>query len=105
MNISIDCFKSNNDGNTSISRNEICSTLCTNRYTFEMILFLYIPLCINILSTILAVVFIKIIFKYYKNQTKSNKINKGSQCNEINISQVVLHPFENHISLAIPENI
>ena len=103
MNTSIHCFESNDKGTTSLDNNEICSTLCTNRFTLEMIIFLYIPLCINILSTILACIFIKMVFKYYKNQTKSKQINKGSQCNENIISQVVLHPFENHISLAIPE--
>jgi hypothetical protein len=102
MNISLDCFNRDN-GNLTISRNEVCSTLCENKHTINMILFLYIPLCINIISTILSVIFIKAVFNYYKNTNKSKRENKSSQCNEINISQIVLHPFDNHLSLAIPE--
>jgi capsular polysaccharide biosynthesis protein len=105
MNISVDCFTTDSNDNTHISRNEICSTLCENKHTFNMIMFLYIPLFINIISTILSVIIIKSFFNYYKHVKKRKTQNKSSQCNEINISQVVLHPFENYISLAIPENI
>lgn len=102
MNISLDCFNTDN-GNVTISRNEVCSTLCKNKHTINMILFLYIPLFINIISTILSVIIIKTVFNYYKYTTKTKRETKSTQCNEINISQIVLHPFENHISLAIQE--
>lgn len=99
MNISLDCLNAKNN-DTVISRNEICSTLCGNKHSLNMVFFLYTPLCVNIVSTILAIIVIKSSYKYYKRKPKHNK---SSQCNEIHISQVVLHPFENEISLAIAE--